>query len=226
VRSAELMALRVAAEESSREAAQLREHSRTLTELSEQLQHEREMFAQQALVDPLSGLANRRALEQTIAVLARDTPASVQTVAVADIDHFKEINDSFGHAAGDEVIRAVGTILERFARREDLVCRYGGEEFVLLLRSYDPRLARSVTERIRAAVQAHPWERIDPELTVTISIGVAAGVAAEIDELLLEADALLYRAKRSGRNHVAHDTQNQPHSDRRGPGHVISLNRG
>jgi diguanylate cyclase (GGDEF)-like protein len=207
VRSAELMALRVAAEESSREAAQLREHSRTLTELSEQLQREREMFAQQALVDPLSGLANRRALEQTFAALARDTPTSVQTVAVADIDHFKEINDRFGHAVGDEVIRAVGTILERFARREDLVCRYGGEEFVLLLRSYDRRLARSVTERIRAAVQAYAWDRIDPRLTVTISIGVAAGVAADVNELLLAADALLFSAKRSGRNQVEHDVQ-------------------
>jgi diguanylate cyclase (GGDEF)-like protein len=223
VRSAELMALRVAAEDSSREAAQLREHSRTLTDLSEQLRREREVFAHQALIDPLSGLANRRALEQTFAALARDTPASVQTVAVADIDHFKEINDRFGHAAGDQVIRAVGTILERFARRADLVCRYGGEEFVILLRSYDPRLARSVTERIRAAVQAHPWEKIDPELTVTISIGVAAGVAADMDELLLAADALLYRAKRSGRNQVEHDAQNRIHAHRRGPGHVIAV---
>jgi diguanylate cyclase (GGDEF)-like protein len=205
VRSAELMALRVAAEESSREAAQLREQSRTLTELSEELRREREVFARQALVDPLTGLANRRALEQTFAALVADAPASLQTVAVADIDQFKEINDRFGHAAGDAVLRTVAAILERFARREDLVCRYGGEEFVLVLGSDDLRLARSVTERIRAAIETHPWTKIAPELTVTMSIGVAAGLAADIDALLLTADTLLYRAKRAGRNHVEHD---------------------
>jgi diguanylate cyclase (GGDEF)-like protein len=210
VRSAELMALRVAAEESSREAAQLREQSRTLTELSEELRREREVFAQQALVDPLTGLANRRALEQTFAALVADAPASQQTVAVADIDQFKEINDRFGHAAGDNVLRTVAGILERFARREDLVCRYGGEEFVLVLGSYDPRLVRSVTERIRAAIETHPWATIDPELTVTISIGVAAGLAAEIDSLLLTADGLLYRAKRAGRNQVEHAGRPRP----------------
>ena len=202
IRSAELMALRVAAEESSREAAQLREHSRTLTELSEQLQREREMFAQQALLDPLTGLANRRALEQAFAALAADAPTAVRTVGVADIDHFKEINDRFGHGVGDEVLRAVGSILERFARREDLVCRYGGEEFVLVIGSYDERLAHSVTERIRAAVEAHPWSKIHPGLRVTISIGLAAGAAADMNGLLLAADALLYRAKRAGRNLV------------------------
>jgi diguanylate cyclase (GGDEF)-like protein len=207
VRSAELMALRVAAEESSREAAQLREESRTLTELSRQLQREREMFAQQALVDPLTGLANRRALEQTFAALAADAPTLMRTVAVADIDHFKQINDRFGHAVGDEVLRAVGAILERFARREDLVCRYGGEEFVVVLGSYDERLARSVTERIRAAIEDHRWSAIHPDLSVTISIGVAAGVAADMNGLLLAADALLYRAKRAGRNLVEHARQ-------------------
>jgi diguanylate cyclase (GGDEF)-like protein len=210
VRSAELMALRVAVEESSREAAQLREQSRTLTELSEELRREREVFAHQALVDPLTGLANRRALEQTFAALVADAPASLQTVAVADIDQFKEINDRFGHAAGDEVLRAVAAILERFARREDLVCRYGGEEFVLVLGSYDARLARSVTERIRAAIETHRWATIDPELTVTISIGVAAGLAADIDALLLTADGLLYRAKRAGRNQVEHASRRRP----------------
>jgi diguanylate cyclase (GGDEF)-like protein len=204
IRSAELMALRVAAEESSREAAKLRERSRTLTELSQQLQREREMFAQQALVDPLTGLANRRALEQAFAALAADAPTAVRTVAVADIDHFKEINDRFGHAVGDEVLRAVGSILERFARREDLVCRYGGEEFVLVIGSYDERLAQSVTERIRAAIEAHGWSSIHPELQVTISIGLTAGAAADMNGLLLAADALLYRAKRAGRNLVQH----------------------
>jgi diguanylate cyclase (GGDEF)-like protein len=216
VRSAELMALRVAAEESSREAAQLREQSRTLTELSQQLRREREMFAQQALLDPLTGLANRRALDYTFAALARDAPSSMNTVAVADIDHFKAINDRFGHAAGDEVLRAAAAILERFARREDLVCRYGGEEFVLLLGSYDQGVSRSVTERIRAAVEAHPWENIASGLRVTISIGVAAGSAADLYQLLQAADALLYRAKRAGRNHVEHARPRRVGANKRG----------
>ncbi len=202
VRSAELMALRLAAEETSREAAQLREQSRTLTELTEQLALERETFARQALVDPLTGLANRRALEHAVEVLTRDAPGTGATVAIADIDHFKEINDRLGHAVGDEVLRAVAAILERFARREDLVCRYGGEEFVLLLGSTDERGARSVTERMRAAIEAHPWKDIASSLSVTISVGVAAGSAAEMNDLLRSADRLLYRAKRAGRNRV------------------------
>jgi diguanylate cyclase (GGDEF)-like protein len=204
VRSAELMALRLATEESSREAAQLREQSRTLTELTEQLARERETFARQALVDPLTGLANRRALEHAVDVLERDAPRAGATVAVADIDHFKEINDRFGHAVGDEVLRAVAAVLERFARREDLVCRYGGEEFVLLLGSSDRRAARSITERIRAAIEGHRWGEVASGLTVTISIGVAAGSATEMNELLRTADRLLYRAKRAGRNRVEH----------------------
>ena len=202
VRSAELMALRLAAEETTREAAQLREQSRTLTELTEQLALERETFARQALVDPLTGLANRRALEHAVEALKRDAPRAGATVAIADIDHFKDINDRLGHAVGDEVLRAVAAILERFARRDDLVCRFGGEEFVLLLGSGDRRGARSVTERMRAAIEAHPWEGIATGLAVTISVGVAAGSAAEMNDLLQSADRLLYRAKRSGRNRV------------------------
>jgi diguanylate cyclase (GGDEF)-like protein len=140
----------------------------------------------------------------------------MQTVAVVDIDHFKRINDRFGHAVGDEVLRAVAGILERFARREDLVCRYGGEEFVLVLGSYDERLSRSVTERIRAAIQAHSWTSIHPELAVTISIGVAAGRGAETNGLLLAADSLLYRAKRAGRNHVEHAAGRRLDDDQHG----------
>jgi diguanylate cyclase (GGDEF)-like protein len=153
-------------------------------------------------VDPLTGLANRRALEHAVEVLKRDAPGAAATVAIADIDHFKEINDRLGHAVGDEVLRVVAAILERFARREDLVCRYGGEEFVLLLGSSDKRVARSLTERMRAAIEAHPWDDIAGRLTVTISIGVAAGSAAEMNDLLGSADRLLYRAKRAGRNRV------------------------
>ena len=162
VRSAELMALRVAAEESSREAAQLREHSRTF---------DRAQRATPARARDLRTAGARRSPHRAgqpararadLRRAGADAPTAVRTVAVADIDHFKEINDRFGHAVGDEVLQAVGAILERFARREDLVCRYGGEEFVLVLGSSDERLARSVTERIRAAIEAHHWARIAP----------------------------------------------------------------
>lgn len=202
VRSAELMALRLAAEESSREAAQLREQSRTLRELTRRLARERETFARQALVDPLTRLANRRALEHAFDMLARDDPGAEAIVAVADVDHFKDINDRFGHAVGDEVLRAVGTVLERYARRDDLVCRYGGEEFVLLLGSGDEGTAHSVTERIRAAIEAHTWEDVASGLSVTISIGVAVGSVTEMNELLHVADQLMFQAKRAGRNRV------------------------
>ncbi len=202
VRSGELLRLRAMAEEAGREAARLREHTQTLARLSDELQREREMFATQALLDPLTTLANRRALERAVAALEHEDPAVMNAVAMADIDGFKAINDRFGHAVGDEVLRRLARLLEDFSRDADLVCRFGGEEFVLLLPAGGARAAPAVMERIRQAVERSRWDEVADGLTVTVSIGVAIGPAAETACLLERADARLYEAKRAGRNRV------------------------
>jgi diguanylate cyclase (GGDEF)-like protein len=119
-----------------------------------------------------------------------------------DIDHFKKINDTYGHQAGDEVIREVVQRLSAAGRPGDLLARYGGEEFVLLLPDVGDDAA-AIAERLRAGVAGSPVGTAAGEVPVTISIGVAHLDPAErIDALLARADACLYQAKNSGRNRV------------------------
>ncbi len=122
-----------------------------------------------------------------------------------DIDHFKRINDSHGHAAGDAVLRQLADLLKRTSRVEDLVFRYGGEEFAAVLPNAGPRAALQIAERIRSVVERYNflWER--QSIPVTLSIGVAnlSGAETESHGLMQAADAALYQAKNSGRNRVA-----------------------
>ena len=125
------------------------------------------------------------------------------SVALADTDHFKHINDCFSHVVGDEVLRAVGTILRAACRPSDLAVRYGGEEFVLALPATTLEHARAACQRLRAAVAGHPWHRIRVGLHVTISVGVTVDAAFDgAAAMLAAADRLLYEAKRAGRNCV------------------------
>jgi diguanylate cyclase (GGDEF)-like protein len=121
-----------------------------------------------------------------------------------DIDHFKRINDSYGHAAGDAVLRQLADLLKRASRVEDLVFRYGGEEFAAVLPNASARAAVQIADRIRALVERYTflWDR--QSIPVTLSIGVANLSSAEKDSqaLIEAADAALYQAKRSGRNRV------------------------
>jgi diguanylate cyclase (GGDEF)-like protein len=159
----------------------------------------------EAQEDALTGLANRRHLD---AHLARVFAQAVEDdhplcVAVADIDHFKSINDVHSHAIGDEVLRTVGRILRLACRPADLAGRYGGEEFVVALLDTPPEVARGVCERLRAAVAGYAWDGLRPGLAVTISIGVAERAAHPTGAAMLAAaDARLYEAKRAGRNCV------------------------
>ncbi|MCJ2182775.1 diguanylate cyclase [Novosphingobium sp. 1949] len=155
-----------------------------------------------AQTDPLTGIANRRNALGTLEMelkKAREnqTPLSV---AILDIDHFKTINDQFGHAIGDTVIRKVAELCTRMIRNSDLAGRIGGEEFVLVLPGSDAEAARIVGERVRQAIESALWPAPGPE-QVTASIGVAtlAG-ATNAQDFLSEADKALYRAKREGRN--------------------------
>lgn len=156
--------------------------------------------------DSLTGLLNRRAIEQCLAREAHrlqrfNEPYSVLLV---DIDHFKRINDLLGHAAGDEVLRQVAQTLMAQAREVDRVARYGGEEFCVLLPHTEHEGAVQAAERLRAAVHGHSIAWRDETLSVTISTGLACAVDPDEprDSLLRRADEALYRAKTEGRNRV------------------------
>jgi diguanylate cyclase (GGDEF)-like protein len=158
-------------------------------------------------IDSLSGLFNRRyLLERFEALQAKTREARLPlSVLLFDIDEFKRINDTHGHAAGDEVIRAVASILSNSTRATDLSGRLGGEEFVLVLDDTDHDVALAVGERIRASVEAAHIETAEGAVHVTLSVGITSQPADEgrsIDALLREADDALYRSKRAGRNRV------------------------
>jgi diguanylate cyclase (GGDEF)-like protein len=120
-----------------------------------------------------------------------------------DVDHFKQVNDHFSHPVGDAVLRAIADLLAAGARHEDLVVRYGGEEFALLMRDADMEMASRACERLRASVQGYDWSTLRAGLAVTISIGLAASTEeASHDAVVALADFRLYRAKQTGRNRV------------------------
>jgi diguanylate cyclase (GGDEF)-like protein len=129
--------------------------------------------------------------------------ATVVTVALADVDHFKGINDRFSHAVGDEVLRCVGEILRAQCRLGDLAGRYGGEEFMLVFRHLEIAGAAEICERVRRAVEAWDWKSIHPHLRVTLSMGLASSASFDDAQGVLDAaDHWLYEAKHHGRNQI------------------------
>ncbi len=150
----------------------------------------------EALTDPLTHLANRRRLDRDIDQLVR-SDAGVAALMV-DVDHFKRFNDRYGHAVGDAVLRTVATLIAAQIREGDVVYRYGGEEFCVLLPDATVDEAHSIAERIRAEV-ATATARGTTE-PVTVSIGVAAEQAAATRTTIVDADQALFRAKLDGRN--------------------------
>ncbi|MBU1175580.1 MAG: PleD family two-component system response regulator [Alphaproteobacteria bacterium] len=165
---------------------------------------------QLAVVDELTGLYNRRYFDRHLSLMFTKAQQQGRHMAVMmlDLDFFKSINDNHGHGAGDEVLREFALRLQRNIRGVDLACRYGGEEFVVLMPDTDAALARSVAERVRAAVADREFEVDDaPGLTITVSAGLAAieNDDAHPDALLKRADTALYRAKHAGRNRVVSD---------------------
>lgn len=163
-------------------------------------------FEKLAHEDPLTGLSNRRWLELKLAELGGAAAAEFLplTAVMLDIDHFKKINDRFSHGTGDDALRQVAALLREQCRDHDVVARFGGEEFSLLLPGTPQAAALEVAERIRRAVAAHPWSTIHADLAVTISAGVACTHdAGEVAALIQRADTALYRAKAAGRNRVS-----------------------
>jgi diguanylate cyclase len=161
----------------------------------------------EARTDPLSGVANRKGFDEKLQMMlgAYKRHGKRCVLALCDIDHFKWINDTHGHAAGDQVVTQVGKFLRDCLRGDDFVARFGGDEFALILANVDIEAGGSVAERIRASVSKHNFGlRVGEEqAAVTFSIGAAAPWDGATAETLLEhADRALYRAKEVGRNKV------------------------
>jgi diguanylate cyclase (GGDEF)-like protein len=157
-----------------------------------------------ASTDALTGLPNRRYFDEFCGLLARRRRSGDAVgVLMIDIDKFKRLNDTFGHATGDEVLRAVGGAIVAAVREDDVPARYGGEEFVVLLRNPSPEVALEVGERVRASVGALDIRRFGVgRVSVSVGVAVAGRVDQPIADLIAEADRALYRAKRTGRDRV------------------------
>ncbi len=157
-----------------------------------------------ATTDPLTGLFNRRHFFRHAEVLFRQANllSAPLSVVMVDLDHFKSINDRYGHGVGDEVLREAAARLRRVLRADDLIARYGGEEFALLLPRTPCAAALQVAERLRRALSDRPIPTSAGELSVTASFGVACldETVDSLDTLLLHADQALYAAKGAGRN--------------------------
>jgi diguanylate cyclase (GGDEF)-like protein len=171
------------------------------------LHHLLALLADRADLDGLTGLGNRshfnkRWAEKVAEAQRYNRPL---TLAILDVDHFKRVNDTFGHPAGDEVLLGMATLLQHELRRPDVACRYGGEEFALILPSTGPEDAGVLGERIRQELSQRVWPR-HPESPVTVSIGIAgthgscAGITME--QWIEAADRNLYTAKRNGRDRI------------------------
>lgn len=182
-------------------------------EVSKRLGAERDMTEENQLLrtqsvrDPLTGLYNRRYFEASIAreeSRARRTGQPLGMMMI-DIDHFKRCNDTFGHAAGDAVLGAVSRYMESHARGEDILCRYGGEEFVLMMTNTRQDPLRQRAETLRTGVPQlqieHEQRPVGP-ITLSIGLAVFPDNGANLQTVLLAADAALYDAKRAGRDRI------------------------
>jgi two-component system cell cycle response regulator len=181
--------------------AELERRAAELEGLQEQLQ-------EQAERDWLTGLHNRRYLARELERLPNEQPDGWFSLAVVDLDHFKSINDRFGHEIGDRVLVRVAALLRDVLRQPDVVVRSGGEEFLVLMALTEIHAATACCERIRQRIREEPWAHIAAGLTVTASVGVASTIdPAELQALARLADRRLYEAKRSGRDRVVGESR-------------------
>lgn len=180
----------------------------------QKLTRELEQAQTEALLDPLSGLKNRRGLQRAVqSIYGETSDLAGAALLVADIDHFKQVNDTYGHVLGDKVIRAVAQAMHSNIKGRDIAARIGGEEFAVLLPGTRIEDALMLAEQLRGAVargRIRRGERQEHIGGVTISVGVAAGEAGEtLDALILRADEAMYAAKHAGRNQVCEASSSQ-----------------
>lgn len=173
----------------------------TFKDMTQNKQKEEELFTQ-ASTDPLTGLFNRRQFElltnnQISLAIRHKTP---YCVTMLDIDHFKKVNDTYGHDAGDEVLKHLSMVLKSSLRESDILARYGGEEFVIFLPHTSPTEAWRVAERIRESVEQARIQTAVKPLNITISIGLSSSQNPDLNAQIKEADTALYISKTTGRN--------------------------
>jgi diguanylate cyclase (GGDEF)-like protein len=161
---------------------------------------------EKATRDPLTGVYNRRYLDET---LPRDLSRAKReaypvAVIMIDLDHFKRVNDTYSHAAGDEVLKALAALLKKHARDSDIVCRYGGEEFVVIMPGMSLDSARQRIEQLRSELAEVIVRYHDESIRTTLSAGIAGFPehGDTVETLIAHADEMLYRAKHAGRNQV------------------------
>lgn len=174
----------------------------------EQQAEEIDRTRREARTDALSGVANRKAFDEKLLVMLGNMKRGGQpfVLLLADTDHFKWVNDTHGHAAGDTVLRALGDLLRRCTREGDFVARYGGDEFAVVLPKIDPSVALQVAERMRVECTRTSFGLPDSEeaAAVTLSLGLAQAQAGDTPQSLIErADEALYASKRGGRNRAS-----------------------
>lgn len=184
--------------------SKLEKSSSTMQELKQEM----ETVRKEAFTDGLTGIANRKKFDQEVEIMAKEAQENDQTLSlvICDIDHFKSFNDTYGHQIGDQVLRLVARVLHDGVKGRDLPCRYGGEEFVIILPDTETENAKKVADVLRNAVKSKEirnratGETLTP---VTISMGVAQLDSEEtIKEWIERADKALYRAKKLGRDRV------------------------
>ena len=174
---------------------------------ADRLKHSLQLSLELAITDQLTGLFNRRYMSRHLNTLLSDGAKPVSFLML-DVDFFKQINDSYGHDVGDEVLREFANRISANVRGIDLACRFGGEEFVVVMPDTDLSFAYMVAERLRQSVADAPFmvSTTSKQVPMTISIGVASSLNGDTPEVLLKrADQALYRAKRDGRNRVVAD---------------------
>lgn len=189
---------------------QLRETNTQLSRQSEELQRMNEELQKISVTDPLTGLFNRRhfetMMETDLALSLRH--GEISSLIVFDIDHFKRINDTYGHKCGDRVLMDMARVLKANLRRTDTLCRIGGEEFVALCRRAGVEEAILVGEKIRAKVQEHLFQVRSQGISVTVSMGIDTlpdgTTTGAIEDIFRRADMALYYSKQHGRNRVTH----------------------
>lgn len=182
--------------------------AKRILDLQSKLLDAQDALRKQATHDFLTGLQNRLAITEILhrEVQRSDRSGTPTSVILGDLDHFKEINDTCGHSAGDAVLKEVGARLAAHVRRYDSVSRYGGEEFLIVLPNCDPDSARGLAQRLCDSIACDPFKIPDHgQVSVTMSLGVATrhnGDPVDPDNLIRRADAAMYEAKASGRNRV------------------------
>ena len=189
-------------------AARLHSLAERVAHMEQEAQGYREHLEEQrqkALVDPLTGLPNRAAWSERLdhEVKQWQQHGNTLLLAMLDLDHFKRINDNYGHLAGDKVLKIIASVLRKRLRATDFIARFGGEEFVLLMPSTVPAAGLKLLESLRASIEACPFHFKGEPVTITVSIGMSAFRPGEhSDQVLKRADQALYRAKNAGRNRV------------------------